>query len=379
MKPSKIYLDYAAATPVDNDVLLAMQTFFSQQFYNPSSNYSDAKAVRQALELARSKVAQALGARHSEVIFTAGGTEANNLAIHGIMKQFSRPNIVISSVEHESVIAPAEHYEVRKVKVDETGRINIDDLGNKIDDQTVMVSIMYANNEIGTIQPIPEISRLVTVKRRQRTSGLPLYFHTDACQAANYLDMHVARLGVDLMTINGGKLYGPKQSGCLYIKAGTRLRALIEGGGQERGFRSGTENVAGCVGFGVAFDAAQKNRQAETKRLKQLQSQFINLLRETIPGVVINGSKKYCLPNNVHITIPGQDNERLLIQLDELGVLAAAGSACSASKQQASYVLAAIGLSETDARSSLRLTMGRDTQEASIKTVVGILKQLVNK
>lgn len=378
MIQSKIYLDYAAATPIDPDVLKAMQPFFSQQFYNPSANYSEALAVRKALELSRSRVAHWLGARSNEMIFTAGGTEANNIAIHGAMKQFPNGNIVISSIEHESVLAPAQKYDLRKVCVDTKGRINLDDLVKKIDANTVLVSVMYANNEIGTIQPIREVSQIVTKKRKDRNQDSPLYFHTDACQAANYLDMHVARLGVDLMTINGGKLYGPKQSGCLYVKSGIKLASFIDGGGQERGLRSGTENVGACVGFSVAFDAAQTNRHVEVKRLQQLQLGFVDLLQKAIPNIRINGSNKFRLPNNVHVSIPGQDNERLLIQLDERGVLAAAGSACSASNKDPSHVLSAIGVSESDAQASLRFTMGKQTDENSINKTVNLLQQLVN-
>lgn len=374
-----IYLDYAAATPLDERVLAAMRPYFADDFYNPSATYRAAREVHAALEAARSNVAHWLGARGSEIIFTAGGTEANNLAIHGVMRRFPEANVVVSALEHESVLAPAGRYECREAAVGPDGRVNLDDLQAKIDDRTVLVSIMYANNEIGTVQPVREIGRLVAEIRRQRLAAgneLPLYFHTDAAQAANYLDLHVARLAVDLMTLNGGKIYGPKQSGCLYVKAGVELEPLIDGGGQERGLRSGTENVAAAVGFAEALEIAQSMRRDETARLLKLQRQFIEGIQQHVPSTIINGSVKYRLPNNVHMTLPGQDNERLLIELDEAGIMAAAGSACSASSEEPSHVLHALGLDDAAARASLRFTMGRGTEAADVERVIGQLARL---
>jgi cysteine desulfurase len=372
-----IYLDYAAATPLDERVLAAMQPYFAAKFYNPSATYAAANDARKALEAARTQVAHWLGALANEVIFTAGGTEANNLAIHGVMRQFPEANIVVSGIEHESVLAPAEHYNSRIAAVKPDGTIDLEGLRGLIDKQTVLVSIMYANNEVGTIQPLREISQIIETKRCERgAGGLPLYLHTDACQAANYLDLHAARLGVDLLTINGGKLYGPKQSGALYVKRTVGLRPLIDGGGQERGLRSGTENVAGSIGLAAALDMAQASRHDETARLQVLQRQFFDLLAQKIPAATVNGSLKRRLPNNVHLTVPGQDNERLLLQLDERGIQAAAGSACSASDEAPSHVLRALGLSDAQARSSLRFTMGRSTTTSNIERLVDALRTL---
>ena len=368
-----IYLDHASATPVDPVVLKAMEPFWSQDFYNPSAMYLAAKQARQALETARAGTAHWLGARASEVIFTAGGSEANNLAIHGVMRRFPTANVVVSSIEHESVLAPAGRYDCREAKVRPDGQVDLADLAARIDDDTVLVSVMYANNEIGTVQPIREIAKIIDQKRKARKSKLPLYFHTDACQAANYLDLHVARLGVDLMTLNGGKIYGPKQSGALYVKAGLELLPLVDGGGQERGLRSGTESVASAAGFAEALDLAQTNRHPETERLKQLQAEFIKLVETELPAPTINGSLKRRLPNNLHLTLPGQDNERLLIKLESEGVLAAAGSACSASNEEPSHVLRAVGLSDGEARASLRFTMGRATSLSDVKSAVQAL------
>lgn len=379
MTDSKIYLDHAAATPVDPAVVKAMTPFFSEEFYNPSATYAAGRSAHDAMEAARTETAHWLGARPAEIVFTAGGTEANNLAIRGVMERFPESNIIVAATEHDSVLGPAGLYDHREVAVRADGRVDLDALKRKIDDRTVLVSVAYANNEIGTVQPIREIGRIIDEARAGRKADLPLYFHTDACQAANYLDLHVSRLGVDLMSLNGGKIYGPKQSGALYVKGGTVLEPVVLGGGQEHGLRSGTENVAAAAGFSMALKLAQNARREETTRLQLLQKRFIKALEASIPGVMINGPSKSRLPNNVHVTIPGYDNERLLIQLDEAGIMAAAGSACSADSGEPSHVLRAIGLSDDDARASLRFSMGRSTTEAMIDKTVETLARLVRE
>lgn len=376
MRESTTYLDHAAATPVDAEVLAAMQPYFSDKFYNPSANYAAAQAVASDIERARAEVAHWLGARSREITLTAGGTEANNLAIHGILRQYPGANVVVSSIEHESVLQPAAQYNCKQAKVDEQGIIDLADLWAKVDDSTVLISVMYANNEVGSLQPLRDITQRVTktrVARRKAGNLLPLYVHTDACQAANYLDLHTARLGIDLMTLNGGKIYGPKQSGALFVKAGIMLGPLIMGGGQEYGLRSGTENVPGVIGLAAALNKAQGMRADEVRRLHALQQYFFEELAAKLPTATINGSRKKRLPNNVHITVPGADNERLLVQLDEAGILAAAGSACSASNEEPSHVLRAMGVSDVAARSSLRLTMGRTTTKADVHRTVKTL------
>jgi cysteine desulfurase len=382
MQRSKlIYLDHAAATPMDPKVLKAMQPYFSEEFYNPSATYSPAKQARQGLEEARKTIAHWLGAKQSEIIFTAGGTEANNLAIHGIMARFPKANIIISPIEHESVRSPAEQYQSSETSVHPDGRLDIDALGRTIDDQTVLVSVMYANNEIGTVQPVREISQLIAEirkARRQAGNELPLYLHTDACQAANYLDLHTTRLGVDLMTLNGGKIYGPKQSGALFVKTGIELKPLIYGGGQERNLRSGTENLAACAGLATALEIAQINRHEEANRLQSIQHAGFEAIETALPNAVINGSQKFRLPNNLHLTLPGTDNERLIFELDERGILVAAGSACNASNDEPSHVLHAIGLSDTLAQSSLRITTGRSTTAHDVKKAIAVLAELTS-
>ncbi len=357
-----------------------MQPFLTTEFYNPSATYNAGRRVQAALDEARRQVAEVLGARPSEIIFTAGGTEANNLAIHGVMSQYPESNLVLSAIEHSAGLKPAAKYHAKIVAVGADGLIDPAAVVAAIDDTTVLVSIMYANNEIGTVQPLPAIARqLVTIRKTRLKSGnrLPLLLHSDACQAPNYLDMQAARLGVDLMSLNGSKVYGPKQSGALFVKGGISLQPLILGGGQERGLRSGTENVAGTVGFAAALQLAQRLRPAEVARLQSLQTTFIEQLEASLPTMRLNGSRRHRLPNNVHLTLAGIDNERLLMQLDEQGIMAAAGSACSASSQTASTVLAALGLNAEAARSSIRFSLGRQTTAEQLERVVQVMAQLV--
>jgi cysteine desulfurase len=377
---NQLYFDYAAATPMDPVVADAMRPYLTERFFNPSATYAAAMAVRKDVEAARACVAHWLGARPTEVIFTAGGTEANNLAIRGVLAQFPEGKVVVSAIEHESVLATAHECGGRTAPVSPNGIVDVPALIRMVDDQTVLISVMYANNEVGTIQPIRQIAaEIQKIRAARKTAGnqLPLYLHTDAAQAAMCLDLHAARLGVDLMTLNAGKIYGPKQVGVLYAASHVWLHAQITGGGQERGARSGTENVSGVIGLAKALDLVQERRHDEARRLQALQKLFFDLLEQTIPSVVVNGSRKSRLPNNVHVTIPGQDNERLIFALDEQGILCAAGSACSASNEEPSHVLRAMGVSEKDAQSSLRFTMGLHTTEDDVRTAAGILRSLV--
>jgi cysteine desulfurase len=376
----QIYLDYAAATPVDERVLEAMRPYFADNFYNPSANYLEAKRIREQIDISRKRIAAILGVRTAEVIFTAGGTEANNIAIHGVMGRFPGGHLIISAIEHESVRLPANQYDHTELPVGSAGIIDLEKLKQSITPKTVLVSIMYASNEIGTIQPLAMVAKVIKEVRHERMlSGntTPLYFHTDACQAANYLHILANTLGVDMMTINSGKIYGPKQTGALYIKTGINIQPQIQGGGQERGFRSGTENVAGIIGFASALTIAYEMREAETKRVSALQKLFIKEISGAIPSAILNGSKDR-LANNVHITIPGTDNERLIFALDEQGIQCAAGSACSASKVEPSHTLKAIGLTDAEAQSSLRFTMGRFNDETDIIKTIDVLAKLVS-
>jgi cysteine desulfurase len=374
----QIYLDYAAATPLDSRVLAQMEPFFSDKFYNPSAIYLAARSVRRELDEIRHRTAVALGAKPAEIVFTAGATEANNLAIQGVMKQFPEGKLLVSSIEHESVLEPAKLFGAKEAPVGRDGQIILNKLSKLITDDTVLVSVMMVNNELGTIQPLKDIALLLEKERARRLktgSKLPIYLHTDAAQAPNYLDIHTGRLGIDMMSLNGGKIYGPKQSGALYIKAGVRLAPLLVGGGQEFGLRSGTENVAAAAGFTAALEIAQKQRKAEADRVTKLRLLFEDRLQALTPGAIVNGSGKRA-SHLVNVTFPGKDNERLMMELDEAGIMCAVGSACSAARDEASHVLSAIGLSEAEARATLRFSLGRGTSEPDITKTIDELAKL---
>ncbi|HUC95893.1 MAG TPA: cysteine desulfurase family protein [Candidatus Saccharimonadia bacterium] len=378
MSRKDIYLDYAAASPLDSRVLEAMSPYFSDLFYNPSANYLLARKVNQDILKAREIVAGLLEVKPAEIYFTAGGTEANNLAIKGVMDKFSSKNVVISSIEHESVVDPAKGYLHKIAPVDNQGFIKLGRLSELIDDDTVLISIMYVNNEIGAIQPLRKISSLIKVvrsKRLEEGNQTPLYFHTDACQVANYENIKVNGLGVDLMTLNGGKIYGPKQSGILYIHRSIKLNPQILGGGQEFGLRSGTENVANIIGFSKALEIAQNLREIESKRLHELQQYFFDSLMKIYPKIHINGPQKNRVANNVNVSFVGFDNEELLFKLDNMGVMCSTGSACNAKKNNISVSLLAIGLSKSEALSSLRFSLGRQTDLEQIKRTIEIIKK----
>ena len=375
-----IYLDYAAATPLDERVLKAMQPYFSDNFYNPSATYLAGRAVRTDLETARSQIARLLGTRPAEIIFTAGATEANNLAIAGPMRRFPDSELLVSAIEHESVLVPAKKFAAQIIPVTKQGYVDLAKLLLLINDKTVLVSVMLVNNELGTIQTLREIiTQIAKVRQARLKSGnkLPLYLHTDAAQAGNWLDLHVSHLGIDLMTISGAKIYGPKQTGALFIKAGVQLEPLIAGGAQEFGLRAGTENVAGWVGLAAALEIAQTARGKCSKQTTQLRQLFVDELNKALPRVVINGGK-LTAPHILSVSFPGVDNERLMMQLDEAGVQAAVGSACSASNNEPSHVLKAIGLSDAHARSTLRFSLGRPTTAVEIRQTVKLLKKLAD-
>ncbi len=376
MMQKPIYLDYAAATPLDERVLAAMQPFWHEQFYNPSSSYLAARTVRVAIEDARSYVAHWLGARPSEVIFTAGATESITIAVQGVMRRFPGTTVLTASTEHDSVLASVMLYRHKVVTVLLNGTVNLEALKTLVDDQTTLISLAYANNEIGTIQPLRDVAKLVEaikLERQQNGNTLPLYVHTDASQAAGYLDLHAARLGVDLLTLNGGKLYGPKQTGILYVKGGTQLESILQGGGQENNLRSGTENVPGIIGFATALDLAQSTRKESVAKVAVLRDELQRRLLQAFPQASLNGNLKKRLPNNLHISWPGLDGERLVMLLDERGVQAATGSACAANKQTASHVLQAIGLKPELLHGSLRLSLGAFTTSEDVQRAAKII------
>lgn len=377
---NNIYLDYAAATPVSSDVFEAMKPYFEDNFYNPSAIYLGAKEVRKQIEDARHKVAQVLGSRPDEIIFTAGATESCNLAIKGVMDLHPEANMIISSIEHSAVIKTAENYSAKTAPVDVQGLLDIATLEELVDDKTVLVSVIHANNEIGVVQNLSNISQMLEKLRQSRKKAgneLPLLLHSDGAQSGNYLDLHVSRLGVDLFTLNGGKMYGPKQSGILYVRGDVRLKPQIHGGGQELGLRSGTENVASILGFATALEQAQFMRKDESYRLGQIRDSLISKLESEYPNLLINGSKKHRLPNNINFSVAGIDGERLVMMLDELGIQCATGAACSALSDESSHVIKALGRSEEEAKGSIRLSFGRATSNSDIEQFLSKFNQAV--
>lgn len=379
MSKPRVYLDHASATPISSSVIDAMRPFLGELFYNASSTHSGGNLAKQALEESRQKIAYWFGCRPNEVVFTAGGTEANNLIVHGVMSQFPEANCLIGSTEHDSVIAPAERYNHQMIPVKDDGIIDVPSVEELIDDRTALISVHYANNETGVVQPIRQLSKIIMKVRENRQkvgNNMPIFLHTDACQAPSYLDIHINSLGVDAMTINAGKIYGPKQTGAIFLSKKLRIAPLVLGGGQEKGIRSGTENISNIIGFAMALDEVQNTRHQTVLQMKELQQYFIDQLKSRIQSVIINGSMKHRLPNNVHITLPGLDNERVMMELDNKGVLCSVGSACSASSEESSHVLRAMGLSDKEARSSLRFTMGRSTTKEDIDYVTNCLEEI---
>ncbi|MCL1929810.1 cysteine desulfurase [Candidatus Saccharibacteria bacterium] len=368
-----IYLDYAAATPICKKARLAMEPFFTDRFYNPSAAYTPARETRAVFENARHDIAKVLGANQNEIIITAGATESINLALG------SFSNVLTSQIEHSAVLACAGK---NLVKVDARGRIDLDDLKNKIDEKTELVSIGYANSEIGVVQPLKEAAEIICAERARRSkrdNKTPIYLHTDASAAAGFLDLNVARLGVDLMTLNSGKCYGPKQVGALYVRAGVELRPLVHGGGQEMGLRSGTENVAGAVGFAAALAQAEKKRKSEVGRIKILRDDFESFIIGEFAGARINSASKHRLPGIFNFSIEGLDGERAVFALDFAGVMCATGSACAANSGARSHVLTAIGLTDAEADGSLRISLGRFTTQPEIEQAKKIFKKTLPK
>lgn len=370
-----VYLDHAAATPLDLKVLAAMQPYFSDDFFNPSSPYAPAVKVRRDYEEAKAQLAGCIGARSAELIMTAGATESINLAINSI-----GGHVVTSAIEHESVLAAAKRADHTVVDVSASGRVDPGEVRQAIRPDTRLVSVALANGEIGTVQPLSDIAKVVREERARRLESgneTPIYLHSDASQGAGLLDIHVSRLGVDLLTLNAGKVYGPKQVGLLWAERSVRLEAQIVGGGQERGLRSGTENVAGVIGFSKALEIAEKGRKEEVKRLQSLRDYLESQLAEALPQVETSGDPKHRLPSHLHVSFPGLDGERLVFRLEARGVLAATGSACAANKGTRSHVLTAIGLAPEVADGSLRLSLGRLSDEDSIKKAAAIIVEEV--
>lgn len=377
-----IYLDYAAATPVDPRVLEAMMPFFSQRFANPSASYSAAREVRAAVENARMRIAHLMGAKPAQITFTAGATEANNLALTAAGAD---AHVLASAIEHESIRACAGHREnIEMLKVDREGVVHPDVLRASIRPDTELVSISLANGEIGTIQPLRELAAVVEAARVERLkagSTRPLHLHADASQAAALRGLNVSSLGADLVTVSAAKMYGPKQVGLLWAKSGIELHPLVCGGGQEGGLRSGTENVPGIIGFACAFELAREEQKEEARRLRELRDWLQGELTAAFDWAVVSGPVKDAqrLDNLLHISFPGLEARRLVILLDQRGVAVGTGAACAASKMTTSPVLEAIGASAEVAAGSLRITLGRLTTREQIERAAAIVKDVVRE
>lgn len=387
---NKIYLDFAATTPVENRVLKEMNPYFAEKFGNPNSLHSFGREARMGVDLAREKIANHLNCLTTEIVFTSGATEANNLALKGAvqatlrtLKNDQKVNIIISNIEHHCILDTAEFLtkqgvEVIYAPVDKEGLLKLETLEALINENTILVSVMYANNEIGTIQPIAEISKIIKKVREKRKNSLPIYFHTDAVQAVNYLDCDTEKLGVDLLSISSHKIYGPKGVGALYKKSNVVILPQIHGGGQEKGLRSGTENVAGIVGFGKAVELVSQESEAN-KRIAELRDYFLNNLLEKIPNIFLNGSLKERLPNNINITVLGVEGEAILLHLDEFGIAASTGSACTSASLDPSHVILSLGLPAEAAHGSLRFSLGRTTTKKEIEFVLEKLPSIIEK
>jgi len=382
-KEREIYLDYASATPIDPSVLRSMLPYLKKYFGNPSSIHLKGTQAHQVLEDARRETAFALGVKSENIIFTGSGTESDNLAIFGIAKSYKNEgkHIVISKIEHKAVLEPAQElerqgYDVTYLDVDENGLIDLGKLKSVLREDTILVSIIYANNEVGVIQPIRKIASII--KEHRNGKKIP-FFHTDACQAAGAVGIGVSSLGVDLMTLNGSKIYGPKGVGCLYASQEVRLSPIILGGGQENEKRAGTENLSLIVGFSEALKLAEKLRKKESARLIELREYFISETRKRIDRVELNGHKKKRLPNNINVSFSGVEGESIMLMLDNEGIAVSTGSACTSKSLESSHVLAAMFSSKERMRGSIRITLGRSTTKKDLDYVLGKLVPIIKK
>lgn len=400
IKPSEksIYLDHAATTYLDPRVKEAMEPFWDDYYGNPSSLYKKGREALNATSTARKTIAGILNCKSDEIVFTAGGSESINLAILGAARQWRLHNpsgghIIASAIEHHAVLhsldaLKQEGFTFTLIDVDQDGFIKLDELKLAIQPDTILVSVMYANNEIGTIEPIFEIGKWLKVLNEQRLADkLPkILFHTDACQAAGALELDVQKLGVDMLSANGSKIYGPKQTGFLFLRSGVRVRPLIFGGGQEKNLRSGTENVAGIVGLAEALRLAQAERDEENKRLQELRDYFMNEIEAKVPKIVFNGpderkphDKMLRLPNNINVSILDIEGEALLLYLDSYNIAMSTGSACTSTSLDPSHVILAIGRPYEYAHGSMRFTLGKQTTKEDINYVMTVLPGIVEE
>lgn len=379
---SSKYFDNAATTTVKEEVLKKMLPFFTNQFGNPSSMYTLGRSARRALEEARKKVASLINADSNEIILLGGGSEADNTALKGIAHKYKSKgkHIITTKIEHPAILNTCkaleqEGFEITYLDVNKDGFVNVEELKKSITSQTILISVMYANNEIGTIQPIEQIAKIAKENK--------IIFHTDAVQACGNIPIDVKKMNIDLLSLSGHKLYGPKGTGALYVKEGIELESLINGGHQEKGRRAGTENVAGFVGLGEACLLAKNNLITHERYLKKLRDYYIFEIEKNIPDTILNGDREDRLPGNANFSFKGIDGGALLLKLDGVGISASSGSACSTGNPNPSHVLTAIGLNEDDAKSALRVTFGEDNEiedvDYLIKNIEKFVKELRHK
>lgn len=374
----RIYFDYAATTPVDPEVTEAMKPYYRERFGNPSSIHSFGQEARQAVEDTREKIASFLGAKPEEIVFTSGGTEADNTALYGILWANANKgnHIVTTQIEHHAVLDPAKFlekqgYKVTYVAPDKEGIVHAQDIASALTDKTVLVSVMHANNEIGTIQPVSEIGKLVHEKG--------IYLHTDAVQTVGHIPVKVDDLGVDLLSLSGHKFYGPKGVGCLYVRKGTKILPFMRGGGQERRRRASTENVPGIVGMGRAIEICSKKMDVEAREQAGLRDKLILEIPRRIDRVYLNGHKSQRLPNNVNFSIEYIEGESMLLNLDMQGIAASTGSACTSGDLEPSHVLLSVGRPHELCHGSLRISIGRWTKGKEIDRFLDVFPKIVKK
>ena len=384
-----IYLDNAATTKTDPRVAKIIEFYSTKTYGNAGSLHKAGREAKAIISDARKTIAKILNCKPGEIIFTGSGTESDNLAVFGSAranKKFGN-HIITSTIEHHAVLYSCEQLEkegfkVTFVKVDKDGILILDDFKKTIGDNTIFVSVMYANNEIGTIQPIEEIGKIikeVRAEREKRGIMTPIIFHTDACQAAGYLDLDVQKLGVDLLTLNGSKIYGPKGTGVLYVRTGVKVEPMIFGGGQEEGKRSGTENTPGIVGLAEALKIVQEKKEKESQREKKLRDYFIKEIQKNVSKVVLNGHVEKRLPNNINISILDIEGEAMLLWLDKYGVCVSTGSACDSQSLDPSHVILALGRPYEYANGNLRFTLGRKTTKKELDYILKVLPKIVKE
>lgn len=371
-----IYFDHAATTPVKKEVLEEMMPYFSINYGNASSMYSIGRRSRKAVDIARKKVAKVIGCDSKEVYFTSCGSESDNLAIKGVAKANKEKgkHIITSKIEHPAVLNTCktlekEGFEVTYLNVDENGFVDLEELKNSIREDTILISIMFANNEIGTIQPIEEIAKIAKEKN--------VIFHTDCVQAVGNVRIKVEEMGIDLLSMSAHKFYGPKGVGALYVRSGIEFEKIQDGGHQERDKRAGTENVAGIVGLGKAIELADCNLENYNSKLLKLRNYFVKEITTKYENVKINGDLKKRLPGNINVSFPGIDGEELLLKLDGYGICASAGSACSSGSSEPSHVLTAIGLDRELIGGSLRITFGEQNTIEDVKFLVQTINKII--